>query len=353
MNALPFLDLPIVQAPMASAATPELAAAVSKAGGLGSLGLGYTSPAAMRETIRATRRLTGAAFAVNLFLAPRTDAPDERLARANEILRPLRGALGIAQPELPHAPAPALDEQFGVVLEERPAVWSFTFGVPTPEMLEACKRSNIFTIGTATTVEEAVILRDAGVDAVCAQGYEAGGHRGTFLRDVGESLIGTLALVPQVVDAIDIPVVAAGGIGDGRGVAAVLALGACAAQIGSAFLLCDEAAVPAPYRRTLASPAAADTTLTAAFSGRTARAIRNRFTREMRDTVEIAPYPMQNDLTRDIRAASLERDSSDYLALWAGQAASLAQAEPAAATVARLMHEASHAAKVAHAIAQK
>jgi len=351
MRPLPFLDIPIVQAPMSGATTPQLVAAVSNAGGLGSLPGGYDDPATIRERIAKVRTLTDRPFAVNLFVDTAAAAPasDDVLRRANERLRRYRDELGIPHPPEPPRSALTFAQQFAVVLETRPAAFSFTFGIPDADALRACRDAGIFTIGTAKTVDEAVAIERAGIGAVCMQGYEAGGHHGSFLAPLEDSLIGTVALVSQAVDAVSIPVLAAGGVGDGRAVAAVLALGATAAQLGSAFLLADESAVPPPYRRVLQSDAVRRTTLTHVFSGRHARGVRNRFIDEMTGESDVAPYPQQHWLTRDIRAAATEQQQPDYLSLWTGQAVALAKPLPAAEIVARLMAEARAAA--AHAVA--
>ncbi len=244
------IRLPIVQAPMAGGwTTPPLVAEVSEAGGLGSVAGAMLQPGDLREMIRAVRSLTDRPFAVNLF-AP-LPAPSSRGVEEWSRLT------GVPVPDAP-APPPRVDDQLAVVVEERVPVFSFTFGVPPLDGLEA------FTIGTATTVEEAVALQDAGVQAVVAQGYEAGGHRGTFLAPVAESLVGTLALVPQVVDAVSMPVIASGGLMDGRGIAAARALGADGVQLGSAFLRTDEAGTGAAYREALGR----DTTVTHVLTGR-------------------------------------------------------------------------------------
>jgi nitronate monooxygenase len=200
-------------------------------------------------------------------------------------------------------------------------------------VLAACRARGIVTLGTATTVAEAQALAAAGVDSVCAQGAEAGAHRGTFLGPADAAPIGTIALVPLVVDAVELPVVAAGGIGDGRGLAAVLALGAIAAQVGTAFLLSPEASISAPYRAALAAAGGADTAVTTAFSGRAARTLRNRFVDEMHGDDAIAPYPYQNTLTGDIRAAAAAQNEPELLSLYAGQAAALATPSPSAEIV--------------------
>ncbi|MEA2718786.1 MAG: nitronate monooxygenase [Candidatus Eremiobacteraeota bacterium] len=346
MRPMPFLEVPIVQAPMAGATTPQLVAAVSNAGGLGSLPVGYDDPGVIKEKIAQVRALTERPFAVNLFVDTAATAPasDDALLRAHERLRQYRDELGIPHPAEPARSTLTFAKQFAAVLEARPAVFSFTFGIPDADALRACRDANVYTIGTAKTVDEAVAVERAGVDAVCMQGYEAGGHHGNFLAPLEDSLIGTVALVSQAVDAVSIPVLAAGGIGDGRAIAAVLTLGATAAQVGSAFMLSDESAVPPPYRRMLASDAVRRTTLTHVFSGRHARGVRNRFIDEMTGADDIAPYPQQHWLTRDIRAAAAAQDRPEYLSLWTGQAVALAKPLPAAEIVARLLADARAAA---------
>jgi nitronate monooxygenase len=250
------LRLPIVQAPMAGGwTTPQLVAQVCEAGGLGSVAGAALSPDRLRDDIRAVRSRTDRPFAVNLFapLPVPTDRGLDEWATAHGLL---------AAPSM--APGPCFDDQLAVVVEERAPVFSFTFGVPPLGAVDT------FTIGTATTVAEALALRDAGVGAIVAQGFEAGGHRGTFLAPVDESLVGTFALVPQVADAVDVPVIASGGIMDGRGVAAALALGASGVQLGTAFLASDEAATPDEYRDSLDRT----TTVTRVLTGRHARAVR-------------------------------------------------------------------------------
>jgi nitronate monooxygenase len=349
MNTLQALDVAIVQAPMAGATTPQMVAAVSNAGALGSLPAGYATPETFREQIAQVRALTDRPFAVNAFVGEYTPPPDDMMRAAHERLRRYRDELAIPHPDAPPVAATSFRAQFEVVVDTRPAVFSFTFGIPPGDALEQCRALGIFTIGTAKTVAEAVALERAGVDAVCAQGFEAGGHHGNFLEPLEESLIGTLALVPQIVDAVSIPVLAAGGIGDGRGVAAVLALGAVAAQVGSAFLLSEESSLPPASRRIIASEAARRTTLTNVFSGKHARGVVNRFIDEMTGAGEIAPYPYQNGLTTDIRAAANAQGRPELVNLWAGQAARLAKPLPAAEIVANLVRDARAATEAARA----
>lgn len=338
--ALPFLDLPIVLAPMGGAATVDLVVAVSNARGFAVLPCAYLTPEQIGEQIAAVRARTSRPFGVNLFVeTPPYVAHPNELAAAHGRLRRYRDELGLPHPNEPGPPPDRYRAQIAAVLTARPDVFTFTFGIPDGETLQQFAAAEIFTIGTATTVAEAVALQAAGVDGVFAQGSEAGAHRGTFLAPVSESLIGTLALVPQVVDATRLPVFAAGGIGDGRAVAAVLALGATAAALGTSFLLASESGIAQAYREALQSERAQYTALTRVFSGRMARGIPNRMMAELSDPDDIAPYPFQNAMTRDIRTAAAEQGRDEFLSLWAGQAAQLAKAKPAAQIVAELMVE--------------
>lgn len=339
--SLPFLDLPIVLAPMGGSANPELVAAVSEAGGFGILPAAYLTPEQIAEQTAALRARTTRPFGINLFVEnPPYAAPPDAVARAHERLRAYREELGIPHPAAAAAPPDRYAAQIDAVIAAKPAVFTFTFGIPDAETLRRFRDAGIFTMGTATTVAEARALRDAGVDGIFAQGAEAGAHRGTFFAPVEESLVGTLALVPRVIDATGLPVFATGGIGDGRGVAAVLALGAAAAALGTTFLLAAECPIAAAYRDALSSDAAEHTELTRAFSGRSARGIPNRFMRELAAPDAIAPYPFQNAMTRDIRTAAAQQGRPEFLSLWAGQAAPLARPRPAARIVADLMEEA-------------
>lgn len=341
-GSLPFLDLPVVLAPLGGAATVRLVSAVSNAGGFGILPCAYLTAEQITAQIRTLRSETSRPFGVNVFVEHPPYAADERvLSVAHERLRPYREELGLAQSPTPALPPDRSARQIEAILEAKPAVFTFTFGIPDAATLRRLRAAGVFALGTATTVEEARALAAAGVDGIFAQGSEAGAHRGTFLADVERSLIGTLALVPQVVDATGLPVIAAGGIGDGRGVAAVLALGAVAAALGTSFLLADESGIAGAYRDVLRSDRSRHTALTRAFSGRAARGILNRVMLEFRDCDDaIAPYPFQNAMTRDIRTAAAEQGRAEFLSLWAGQAASFAKAKAAAEIVAEVVREA-------------
>jgi nitronate monooxygenase len=323
---------PIVQAPMAGGpTTTELVAAVSEAGGLGSVAGAALPPDTLREVIRAVRARTARPFVVNLFapLPPPAPAPGV-VERMQKLLEPHRERLGLGPPAAPAPPAWTAADQLAVVVEERVPAFSFTFGIPP---LDAVRESGAKVLGTATSVAEAVELERAGVDVVVAQGAEAGGHRGTFLGSFEESLTGTLALVPQVVDAVSVPVVAAGGIMDGRGIAAALALGAAGAQLGTAFLFCPEAGVREAHLRAIGE---LGTFVTASGSGRPARGARTPLLVEIEASgVEVPPYPLQRALLDDLRAAS--DDNGFFLG---GQGAPLGRALPASELVATLAREA-------------
>ena len=315
---------PIIVAPMAAGpSTPELVAAGSEAGALGSFGGGYLAPEEIRAAIRAIRERTRRPFELNLFVPEPGAAPpgEEELRAAAAALEPIGRELGIApRPRL--APPTDFLGQLAVVKEERVPVFSFTFGALPPQEVEA-----------------------SGVDAVVAQGGEAGGHRGTFAGPPEGALIGTMALVPQVVDAVKIPVVAAGGIMDGRGVVAALALGAAAVQLGTAFLACPESGASALHKREVLTPRVSDPTrLTRAYSGKLVRGFATRFMVDVERAGAILPYPHQNALTGELRQAATRQGRADLASMWAGQGVPLARARPAGELVRELVAEAERVA---------
>jgi nitronate monooxygenase len=331
--------LPIIQAPMAGGPdTPALAAAVSNAGGLGSLGCGYLKAAQIDALAETVRRLSDRPFALNLFV--RGDEPSGPApAHCTSVLYELRLGLGLPPEPTPASAPDAYATQLEAVLRAQPRLFSFTFGMPRREEVQALQARHILVVGTATTVAEGEALAALGVDAVCAQGCEAGGHRGTFLGRFEDALVGTMALVPQLVRALGVPIIAAGGIMDGSSIRAALGLGAQAVQLGTAFMLCPEAGTHPAHRAALVSPAARTTVVTRAFSGRPARGIRNRMT-DLFEAVPPAPFPVQQQLTADIRAAAAARGRTDLMQMWAGQAAPLARNLPAGELVATLAREA-------------
>jgi nitronate monooxygenase len=331
---------PIIQAPMAGGGdTPPLVAAVCEAGALGSIGAAYLTPEQIAETGRSVRALTRRPFGVNLF-APSPAPAARNPRRALERMAPWFAELGLPPPAPPAAPADAFARQLAAALESGASVFSFTFGVVPPAAIEGAKARGMLVAGTATTVDEAIALEKAGVDAVVAQGSEAGGHRGSFAGDFESSMVGTIALVPQIADAVGVPVIASGGIMDGRGIAAALALGAAGVQLGTAFLTCAEAGVPDCYKEAILRARESDTRLTRAFSGRPARGIANRFMEEVgKDPEAILPFPLQNALTRPLRTAAARAGRAEFLSLWAGQGVRLARRQTAAELVARLAEE--------------
>ncbi|HEY7031288.1 MAG TPA: nitronate monooxygenase [Thermomicrobiales bacterium] len=344
LTALLGIDHPIILAPMAGgASSPELVASVANAGALGMLGAAYLTPTQIADAVAATRRLTDRPFGVNLFAGGTEDTrdvdPDPMLA----ILGRYHEELGLPPPVLPSPAAIPFADQLDAVLAAEVPVFSFTFGIPTPAAIAALKTRGVAILGTATTVDEARALEAAGVDAVVAQGSEAGAHRGTFTVPCEAAMIGTMALVPQIVDAVRLPVVASGGIMDGRGIVAAEALGASAVQLGTAFLTTRESGIPAAYKAAVRAAKAEETTLTRAFSGRLARGIVNEVVRGLagRDDV-ILPFPLQNDLTRPLRAAAAARNDPRFLSLWAGQGAALARDLPASELVEHVVQEARH-----------
>jgi nitronate monooxygenase len=336
---------PVIQAPMAgNGDTPELVAAVSNAGGIGFFGASYLSPEQIAAYAAAVRALTSKPFGINLF-APLAAGdsgknPEIMLAR----LTPYFAELGLPAPSLPKAAGHSFHAQLAAALETGATSFSFTFGALPSGAIQAIKIGNMFVMGTATTVEEALQLEKSGVDAIIAQGSEAGGHRGTFAGDFPSGMIGTMALVPQVVDAVRVPVIASGGIMDGRGIVAALALGASAAQMGTAFLTCKEAGIPEAYKEAILRAREDQTRITRAFSGRPARGIVNRFMKEVEidhaDAEDaILPFDTQNPLTRPLRSAAAKQGRAEFLSLWAGQGLRMARRQSAAELVARLAHE--------------
>lgn len=324
---------------MTGSDTPALAAAVSQAGGLGSLGCGSRSPAAMRDAAAAVRAVTDRPFAMNLFVLE-TPVPDPTLVQAAlQRLAPLYERFGLPlQP--PTQWCQDFASQFETLLELRPAVASFTFGLLTPTQVERLHAAGCLVVGTATTVQEGLAWQNVGADAAVASGIEGGGHRGTFLSPWEESLIGTMALVPACVDALTIPVIAAGGIMDGRGIAAALALGAQAVQMGTAFLACPESALVPAWRAALAKASGSDTRLTRVFSGRWARGIVNTAMRELEPLEhELPPYPLQNALMGPVRRAAAQTGDGQHLALWAGQGVGAVRVMPATALLQTLLEE--------------
>ncbi|PSJ22468.1 nitronate monooxygenase [Halomonas sp. ND22Bw] len=343
---------PIIQAPMAGVATPELAAAVSNAGGLGSLGIGASGVDKARAMIERTRALTPRPFNVNVFCHAPAVRDAAREAAWLSHLAPLFRAYD-------REPPAGLDEiyrsfvedeaAFEMLLETRPAVVSFHFGLPSEGRIRALREAGIYTLATATNLREAREIQARGIDAIVAQGDEAGGHRGCFDPAADDERLSTSVLVRRLVRETALPIVAAGGIMDGQGIRSALALGACAAQLGTAFLLCPESAANEGYRAALKSERAETTRMTTALSGRPARGILNRLMRHAEATpdattgatLKVMPpaYPLAYDAAKRLNAAAAERGDHDFAAHWAGQGAPLARELPGGELVSRLLQE--------------
>ena len=337
------VEYPIIQAPMAGGpTTPDLVSAVSAAGALGSFGHAYTAPDGMRADATAIRARTARPFNLNLFAAPIPAEPAADQQRAAiAAMRPLLEQHGLPVPErVPPPYAPDMGSQLEAICDLRPAVCTIHLGDLSPAMLSRIRGLGIRLGSAATSVREARHLEGLGADFIIAQGGEAGGHRGTFLGPWEQAMTGTLALVRQIVRAVRVPVVAAGGIMDGAGIAAVLALGAQAAQLGTAFVVCPESGAPAVHKKAIADMDGDETVITRAFSGKPARGVRNRFTEAAeREDWPLLPFPAHAHLTAPLRQASAKAGSTDFVAAWSGQAGSLARVLPAAELVRALVDE--------------
>jgi nitronate monooxygenase len=334
------IEHPIIQGPMGGGpSTPELVAAVSNAGGLGSLGAAYQSPEQISETIRRIRALTSLPFNVNLFVGGWSTDQAFDAGPMLELLGEAHKKLGLPAPVAPTPVPDPFPAQLEAVLDARPPIFSFTFGIPDRDAMSRLKARGIAILGTATTVEEARQLERAGVDAVVAQGSEAGAHRGTFADSFEASMVPTLDLVRATASAVRFPVIATGGIMDGRDIASALKAGASAAQLGTAFLVCPESGASDAYRRAIMAAKEDTTVITRAFSGRPARGLKNAFMASVDGTELNLPYPLQNALTRPMRTAAAQQGVPDYLSLWAGQGVARARAMPAGELFARLVEE--------------
>ncbi|KJH79385.1 NAD(P)H-dependent flavin oxidoreductase [Stutzerimonas stutzeri] len=327
------ITLPIIQAPMAGSQNHQLAAAVSMAGGLGSIPAGMLNADSLDAELSAMTALTDRPYNVNFFCHQPPAIEPEREQAWLDVLTPFLLEHQIDPMSIPSgATRKPFDAAMAEVVERyRPAVVSFHFGLPAPDLLRRVKATGARILSSATTLEEGHWLQNQGVDAVIAQGVEAGGHRGMFLSADIDGQVGTFALLPQLVAALDVPVIAAGGIADARGVAAARALGAAGVQVGTAYLLCDESRTSALHRQALQSPAAERTVLTTLFSGRPARGMVNRLIRELGPRPEAVPaFPLASNAIGSLRAAAEPQGISDFSPLWAGQNASGCQAVPAA-----------------------
>ena len=340
------IEYPIIQGPLGGLSSQRLAAAVSNFGGLGSFGAHGLAPSAIKDVIAEIRSLTDKPFAMNLWVSMEDEGASssgaEAFARSLSAIAAHIEGLGAPLPSYkPYAPI-RFEDQVRVLLDEKVPVFSFILGIPPREILDECRKQGIILIGTATTPDEAAALEQAGVDVVVASGFEAGGHRGSFLRTSEESLTGTIALIPQVVDRVKIPVAAAGGISDARGIIAALALGAEGVQIGTAFLACEESGASLLHREALLSGQAGQTALTRGFTGRLGRGIKNQLLDELnRPGVEILPYPLQRHLVRNLSAPAEKANVPQLVPLWAGQSANLAHHTSATTLLQSLVDEVS------------
>lgn len=322
------IEYPIIQGALGGIPTQRLAALVSNAGGLGSFGAHGLAPSAIKDVIDEIRSLTAKPFAMNLWVSMEDEGARssgaDAFSRSLAPLLPHLQALGGSTPDFQPYTSMRFEDQARVLLDARVPVFSFIFGIPPAEILQECRQQGIVTIGGATTVEEAIALEQAGVEVIVASGFEGGGHRGSFLHAAEESLMGTFALVPQIVDAVSIPVIAAGGISDARGALAAFALGAEAVQIGTAFLACEESGASPLYRQAILSGRARSTALTKSFTGRLARGVRNQLMTALNQPgVQILPYPLQRSLVKNLTTLAEREANPELLQLWAGQSAGL------------------------------
>jgi nitronate monooxygenase len=328
------IRIPIIQAPMAGVSTVKLAAAVCEAGALGSVPLGTSTAQQAMTQIAEMRALTDKPFNVNVFCHRPAQANAEREARWLAHLRPHFDKLGVAPPErLKEIYKSFVEDEamLEVFLSQRPAIVSFHFGLPPQRYIEALKAAGIILMASATTPAEARLIEQAGIDVIVAQGVEAGGHRGVFDPEQGDAGIGTFALVRLLAKSSSLPIVAAGGIMDGQGIAAAMALGATAVQLGTAFVLCPESSANAYYRSLFKSEQVHRTELTAAISGRSARGFMNRFVTDIGASGHppIPDYPTAYDAAKALSAAAAQKGVQDYAVTWAGQGAALARELPA------------------------
>jgi nitronate monooxygenase len=344
------IEYPIIQGPLGGFSSQRLTAAVSNFGGLGSFGALNLDPKAIKDVAAEIRSLTSKPFAMNLWVSQEDEGARRSDESAfNRSLVPIAchlTQLGASLPTYkPYLPGTRFEDQARALIDANVPVFSFIFGIPPKEILQECRAKRIVTIGAATTSEEAAALEGAGVDAIVASGFEAGGHRGSFLRAAEDSLTGTFSLIPQVVDSVEVPVIAAGGIADARGVVAALALGAEGVQMGTVFLSCEESGSSRLHREALRGGEVGHTGLTKGFTGRLARGIHNRLMEELNeDGAEILPYPLQRGLVRNLSIAAEAAGRADLMQLWAGQSASLSTCTDVSAFFTSLVEDVSEIA---------
>jgi nitronate monooxygenase len=319
------ISYPIVLGPFGGGfSSAALTAAVTNLGGLGSYGAHHHTAEEIEAVDREIRSLTSGPYCINLWM--KKDEPDfpmdeAAFDRLKTLFRPYFDELGVPLPSMPKMNVKTtFHYQVEAILRTRPAVFSFVFGIPDPTVMRALKQRGILTLGGATTVDEALALEEAGTDLIAATGFEAGGHRVSFLRPAEESLMGTFSLVPLVADRVNVPVIAAGGVSDARGIAAAMILGADAVQVGTAFLACTESNATPLHRETLFSKKGTRTVLTRAFSGRLARGMASRISEETsRHASDFAPYPLHGMFIRPLQQAANAQHREDLITFWAGQ----------------------------------
>ncbi|MBI5971881.1 NAD(P)H-dependent flavin oxidoreductase [Staphylococcus caledonicus] len=322
------IKYPIIQAGMAGSTTPELVATVSNKGGLGCIGAGYFTADKLEQEIQEVRSMTAQPFGVNLFVPSRNNYTQDQVEHMNAWLKPYRKALDLEEPVVNITEEQQFSNAIDMVIKHKVPICCFTFGLPSQETISKLKQANVKLVGTATSVEEAIENERAGMDVVVAQGSEAGGHRGSFLSKNQQSqpLIGTMSLVPQVTEHVSIPVIAAGGIMDSRGILASLILGAQGVQMGTAFLTTEESGANEVVKHGILNSKETDTRVTDVFSGKLARGINNEFAESLaKYDGEIPPYPVQNQLTNTIRKTAAAKGNSEWTHMWSGQSPRLAK----------------------------
>ena len=346
------LDYPIIQGPFGGGySSVELLLTVSNLGGMGSFGAHYMTYQEILDLNSSIQAVTNRTYAINLWVQNNGfEKPfdQEGFESLKSVFKPFFEELQIPFPDFPVANQEAdYHRQIEAILEVRPPVFSFVYGIPEADIIRECQKRGIKTIGNATTVAEALALEAAGVDVITATGFEAGGHRVAFLEDPDENLMGTFALIPQVADAVEVPILAAGGVANGKGIAAAMTLGAEGVQIGSAFLACKESNAPKVHRQQLLSNSSNQTELTKAFTGRLARGTKSKITKETRKQTDLfAPYPLQGLFIQPLRKAALEQNRTDLITFWGGQSAPLLKHQSASALFHSLVEEAGQLLKV-------
>ncbi len=341
MNLHTLFQYPIIQGPMAGGASiPALVAAASNAGVLGSLAASLLTPEVMLAQAGQIRALTNRPFAINLFVQKTPQPTPEEVALGVQLLKPVWSTLGWQELPTPTKWCEDFDAQFDALIAAAPAVASFTFDILNVAYVERLHAAGIFVIGTVTTAAEGLAWQAVGADAVVASGVQSGGHRGTFLGPQEDATLGTAELLQELVGVLDIPIISAGGIMNGADIARLLALGASAVQMGTAFLVSDESGIQADYKKRLLNAGNHPTRLTRAFSGRYARGLENRFMQIMESVEKLVPaYPVQNALTGSIRAAAAKAGDTELMSLWAGTGVNLARGMPVAQLVQTLVAE--------------